>query len=138
MNAKKLARELDRRGLLGSPVRLAGGRTYGSAATGWYYSLSSGLGGIEDAVLDRQVGYRRRGEAADNVSGPFATKAEALADLAEARSGPATSRSRPTGPSSSRTPRPTRKAARACTVIPPALPRPPARKFSLTTLPLSE
>ena len=82
MNALQLAKEIDRRGLLGSPVRLCGGREYGAACTGWYYSLSGSLCSITDAVLDHGCGYRRRGEAADNVDGPFASRTEAIADLA--------------------------------------------------------
>ena len=79
----QLAKEIDRRDLLGGPVRLCGGREYGAGATGWYYSLSHSLCSIADAVLDRSCGYQHRGEAADNVRGPFHSRIAALRDLAE-------------------------------------------------------
>lgn len=81
--ALALAKEIDRRGLLGGPVKLFGGREFGAAATGWYYSVAHSLCAIEDAVMAHSCGYRRRGEAKDNVCGPFPTKTAALAALAE-------------------------------------------------------
>lgn len=83
MTPMQMAKELNRRDLLGSPVKLCGGREFGAAATGWYYSLSQSLSSIEDAVLSRGCGYRKRGEVQDNVAGPFASKTAALRDLAD-------------------------------------------------------
>ncbi len=83
MTTRELIAEIDRRDLLGSPVKLYGGREFGGAATGWYYSPSHSLCCIGDAVLQHGCGYRHRGEAADNVRGPFGSKSAALADLAE-------------------------------------------------------
>ena len=83
MRSLELAKEIDRRNMLGGPVRLLGGREYGASATGWYYSLDHSLDCIEDAVRSRGCGYNPRGTAQDNVSGPFTTRTSALRDLAE-------------------------------------------------------
>ena len=82
MSAKKLIAELCRRELCGAPVFLDGGEEW-PASSGYYYSFSGSLCCITDAILTSSCGYRRAGEAADNVSGPFATEAEAIADLVD-------------------------------------------------------
>lgn len=82
MNARELIAELCRRELCGSPVFLDGGDEWHDS-TGWYYSFSGSLTRITDAIRTQGIGYQRAGEAADNVSGPFATEEKAIADLVE-------------------------------------------------------